>query len=640
MSHLAPEALWEALDTPAQAHLDSCAQCRGALESVQFARGLLAPPGEPPPLPETSARRIGSVLLRAAEERALHLTHEQLWEPLDDTALEHVTFCHPCAGELEKVQFARGVLAEPKDVPALSEQAARRIGAVLFAAAEARAQHLTQEQMWGELSGSAQEHVAFCKKCSGQLESVRFARGALVQPSAPPKLSDASARRIGDVLRDAAEKQAERRAWWPFNFSIGWALAPVAAALLAFAAYVLQQPRTVEQPVAPLAKNEPLVVPAPEPTPAPVIEAPKPVLAKKMTASVTSAKKAGALKKAQQLSEGTTVSTAKGGALWMKLPDGSRAGLTGASEVKLEQLEEKTVALNVSQGSLVVVARHDPSRVLHVRAGELDVVDVGTKFLVSKDEHRTLVAVEEGEVEVNAPGEKLPVRAGHAVEWRGGKLTQQAWAMEEPKPAVVAQAPKKHEVLDDTPPIPSEDERKVAPPAPVVAPAPAAEKEPAPEKEPEPQAVTNPDDWSKFQQAAAAETPPPTPSPEPPPAAPTQPAAMAQPQPAATPPTPQEQADDENLVQKLQRKLQRFKDGITAGIRSREDRAGDIVAWSRDERMCNEVIRNADIWLGEQVQKGETFNLRKSVMKAKLHCLEYQGRTGEAQAVRKDLERF
>jgi hypothetical protein len=115
---------------------------------------------------------------------------------------------------------------------------------------------------------------------------------------------------------------------------------------------------------------------------------------------------------------------------------------------------------------------------------------------------------------------------------------------------------------------------------------------------------------------------------------------MAQPQPAATPPTPQEQADDENLLQKIQRKVQRFKDGITAGMRSREDRADDIATWARDERRCNEVIHNADIWLGEQVQKTETFTLRKSVMKAKLHCLEYQGRTGEAQAVRKDLERF
>jgi hypothetical protein len=115
---------------------------------------------------------------------------------------------------------------------------------------------------------------------------------------------------------------------------------------------------------------------------------------------------------------------------------------------------------------------------------------------------------------------------------------------------------------------------------------------------------------------------------------------MGQPEVAPKPPTPQEQEEDENLLQRIQRKVQRFKDGISAGLRSREDRAGDITRWAQDGRMCNEVIRNADIWLGEPVGKGESFTLRKSVLKAKLQCLQYQGRSGEAQAVQKDLERF
>jgi hypothetical protein len=108
----------------------------------------------------------------------------------------------------------------------------------------------------------------------------------------------------------------------------------------------------------------------------------------------------------------------------------------------------------------------------------------------------------------------------------------------------------------------------------------------------------------------------------------------------APPPTPKEQADDESFLQRVQRKVQRFKDGITAGVRSREDRAGDIARWASDGRTCNEAIHNADVWLSEPVPRGESFTLRRSVMKAKVQCLQYQGRSGDAQAVQKELERL
>jgi hypothetical protein len=521
--------------------------------------------------------------------------------------------------------------------------------------------HLSNESLWSVARESPsvddQAHLAMCEQCRAELDNVKFAQGLLAEPPAPmPVLPEMSARRIGAVLRHAAEKQAERRAssWWPFKLSPAWLMAPLAAAALAFVAYGLQLPATHEGGPAPVvAKNEvPTQVESPVVVPAPV--APSPAApAKKIVAAVTSARNArlgssATLKKSQQLEEGSTVATSKGGVLWMKLPDGSRAGLTGASQVQLSKLEEKAVTLDVTQGSLVVVARHDTSRELRVRAGDLEVIDVGTRFLVSKDDKRTLVAVEEGEVEVDAPGRRVAVHAGQAVEWRGGKLTQEAWAptADEPKPAPPPPS-KTAQVEEDTPPIaplPGAEGKRVAPPVAEEAVAPA----PAPATEPP---ASSPEEWDSPAnlKTAAANAPPPPPVPAAEPEVPQQ-AAMAVPVPAVVPavpanpsnPTPEggDDATDESFLQRLEHKLKRVANGIVSVTRSRDDRAGDITRLSADGRMCSEAISRADAWLAETVAHGESFNLRKSVLRAKLHCLQYQGRTGDAAQVQRQLEKL
>lgn len=65
---------------------------------------------------------------------------------------------------------------------------------------------------------------------------------------------------------------------------------------------------------------------------------------------------------------------------------------------------------------------HRTDRVLTVRAGELEVRDLGTRFVVSHEAARVLVVVEEGSVELTVPGRTETLYAGQAADWRNGRL--------------------------------------------------------------------------------------------------------------------------------------------------------------------------------------------------------------------------
>ena len=304
--------------------------------------------------------------------------------------------------------------------------------------------HLPQETLWelGQpgmpMQPEAEAHLQRCEKCRTALDDVKFAQNLLV-PVEVPALSEVSAKRIGDALFEAAAKQALQRPWWkvlwPFELSPAFGFAAAAAAALAVAVYF-------NRPVAPVGPGDTVVaMPGPsgdQAVPAQVAVQPMVPTPPTRFASVTSARNATdsarTVKKLEQVAEGTTVATAKNGSLWMKLPDGSRAGLAAASQVKLSKLDDSAVALEVSGGSLVMVARHRPDRVLTVRAGDLEVIDVGTRFLVSRDVRRVLVAVEEGSVEIRTPGKSRSLTAGHSVEYRDGRLTEQVWSQTSDEP--------------------------------------------------------------------------------------------------------------------------------------------------------------------------------------------------------------
>jgi hypothetical protein len=507
--------------------------------------------------------------------------------------------------------------------------------------------HLSAEQLWEAadvpLEGDDYAHVQLCADCRLELENVKMARGLLLtEPPPPPPLSDNAARRIGDVLRKAAEQEARRRmwwhAWWPFNFSPTWVFAPAAAVLLAFVAYRVTLPLP-ELPSPGIAKA-PELQPQQQGLPAPPLrEAPKPVapVVKKVFASVKSTRKAKvgneAVKAAQQLSEGSTVSTAKDGVLSMQLPDGSSMRLASASQVQLAKLEEKEVTLDVDKGSLHVVARHDATRELRVRAGDVEVVDVGTRFTVSRqDADHTLVWVEEGEVQVNAHGNSMPVHAGQAVQYRDGKLQRQQWASADDvkRPAPVSPPPSKVAAADETPPIPAEGEKVPPPPAPV-----PAKLEPTKSDD----TVSSLDEWSTpgNLKDAPVNVPPPMPAPEPPPA----PAAVAQ-APSAAPSSPEMSAPSEDeanvsFLNKLRSQMDKIKGVFKPPTRLQQ--ANDISKLA-DARRCNDALAAADAWLADAVPRGESFNLRRSVLSSKLRCLQYQGRTGDAAAVQRELEKL
>lgn len=523
-------------------------------------------------------------------------------------------------------------------------------------------EHLSEDALWDAAKtppvGDDYAHLQLCPDCRAQLENIKLAQSALVEPPPPPVLSEESARRIGTVLRKAAEKEARRAmwwgAWWPFNWNPTWVLAPVAAVFLAFVAYrFTQAPADAPGPSKLAVKDDDVAPAQQQPTPPPMPEAPRPLPVKKVVAQVKRTKSAksgnATIKKSQELSEGSVVATAKGGELVMALPDGSQIGLMSGSQVLLAKLEDKAVTLDVDKGSMKVVAPHDPTRELRVRVGDLEVFDVGTEFIVSREQGRTLVAVEEGEVEVKAlTGESVPLKAGQAVEYKNGRLERQQWAtadeLPKPRPPVAAARPRaevasaKKPSAEETPDIPTEPQKVAPPPAPVQDP----EQPTAKQNEPEvAKAEAAPaDEWSTPENLkdAPVHQPPPVPPPEPP--QPPMAVAPPPPPPEAKKPAPAPKSDDENAVSFLA-KLEAMKNKVEGAFKpkSRLTRANEIIALA-DAQRCNDAVQLANAWLTEPVPSGESFNLRRGVLSAKLRCLEALGRTSDAAAVRRELEKL
>jgi hypothetical protein len=462
--------------------------------------------------------------------------------------------------------------------------------------------HLTHEALWAYVSGeggaqelsAARAHLDGCADCRAQLQQVTFAQSLLKPRGAPPPLSDAAARRIGNVLAEAAEAEALKRMGWRSWFS--WrplAVVAVAALLLWFL-----WPAKVEAPLPPVAlpslddardergahQAEPLVEPQGE-------------------AQVTSARKAklenGALAKSQVLKVGSKVSTEAGGALWLKLPDGTRAGLSAQSEVTLEAMGEKRVALEVKKGNLIVVAKHDPNRQLRVYAGEIEVRDVGTRFLVAREERKVAVAVEEGEVEVRLGEKVVPVKAGQGVEIARGRMRELPLA---PAPAPPSQQQAKVESparltpdLSGTPEVP-EAGTEVAVHKPVV------EDLPPPPPQPVAAAVD-----------AGA------------------PAAQGAPTVVGTPP-PEEPLDSIGLA------FRKFGEALARPFKPTRAMLADRIDGLATEGNCEDVQKEARTWLARDAGTAkEELQLRHLVLRAQLRCYTRSGKRTEAEEVRKQL---
>ena len=469
--------------------------------------------------------------------------------------------------------------------------------------------HLTHEQLW-ELAQSTQPpseaHLEACVSCLSALDDIKLAQSVLHDVPEPPPMPLAMARRIEGRLADALEAR-QARAWTSWFPSVPrFAFAALAVIALAVVAYALAQRSRPAETVA--------MAPHPE-APAPVVM-PVPA-ALKLTATVASAKGArgssGALKTTQVLREGASLTTEKGGSLWLRLPDGSRAGLTSASEMQLKTLEKRALTLDLARGSVALVVPHREDRVLTVRAGDLEVKDLGTQFLVSRELGRVVVAVEEGSVEVRVPGQTRTVTAGHAVAYHQGQLDELA-----PLPMPAPSAPRPSLSLTTPPVSPArlepEPEPELQPQAPMAAIEPVAE---TPDEAPPPPEVDDPAaEWAL-----------------PPPVAPN------------VPPGPPEQvvtATRPGLsLGAIERRVNQLASQIrlpfTQGGSLRQQRAKDI-ARMVDAGECLRAIDNANEWLRYAHDPPEEAVVRREVLFQKMRCLRRMGRLPEADLVRREME--
>lgn len=494
--------------------------------------------------------------------------------------------------------------------------------------------HLDTDVLWGLARGqlspadaqAARAHLDTCLTCSAGLDDALTATRALsLLPEAPP-MPDAVARRVGERLTELADEAAAKRfaPWWQGLFTLRLALLATAAVVLLAGGAWLASARGGD--VAPLPATGPLVAepstPALAPQPAP-IEPPREA-PKKLTAVVASARRSNATKR-QVLEEGATVSTASGGSAWLKLPDGSRAGLTGTSEVTLARLDTQTLALELTRGNVALEVPHREDRLFVVRAGEVEVKDLGTRFLVSRQPERTLVAVEEGVVEVTTPEGVRELRAGRAATWKQGQLQEFAWEVPAPMPApprpvapatpdvgAAGQAPHPPSVArladeddDDLPPPPDESDVAPAPAAPATA-------TPPPDRTP----LVADEQWAGL---------------------PTTPVPAVAPRPGLMPPPPKRRSGFS--LRELERRLLALGESLAPNVETEREARARAIARAADVGDCPHAIALANRWLASPPTSLPTEpQLRRGVQLQKLRCLNHLGRVEEARALQRELE--
>ncbi|MDP3235461.1 MAG: FecR domain-containing protein [Myxococcales bacterium] len=494
------------------------------------------------------------------------------------------------------------------------------------------------ETLWayakGELDASEAAQV------KAQLDASAAAREALADveaslsvlsllPPAPP-MPDAMARRIGAVLAEKADEAAARSfgAWWKALLSPRFLVGAAVACALAFVVFqVLEAPSTpgAGGGVGPVANTLPPVLPTLNPVPA--------LPAMPVKATVASARNAksgsGALQKSQTLETGARVSTETGGSLWLQLPDGTKAGLTGATDVQLAKLDEKALTLDLAHGSLAMVVPHREDRLLTVRAGDVEVKDLGTRFLVSREVARVVVAVEEGSVEVKTPTSTRVVTAGHAVAWHDQELDSLTWPSNMPS----------------TPPLPT------GVTAPVQKSAPTPSLSAAPSQQPptpvddvdvEPASPSPEDEWG-LPPSGLADAPVTPPPPAPPIDAP--PDTVVTVQPGAPPPPPTSRRNRRGsgfslkVIEENLRELERQAHVPFAPIGSsaREQQARGVARLA-DVGNCELALLEAEKWLNAPAgDVHEEAPLKRMVLQQKVRCLNHLGRSAEALEAQKQL---
>ena len=136
----------------------------------------------------------------------------------------------------------------------------------------------------------------------------------------------------------------------------------------------------------------------------------------------------------------------------MTLADGSHVRLRDSARVRIEHADARKVEITLVQGTAEFDVVHVPGRDFVVHAERADVVDVGTRFVVTREAGATRVEVREGRVDVRDPSGVLPTRTIAAGEsWSNSITAAPATAIEAPtaiesasaSPANATSAPRK-----------------------------------------------------------------------------------------------------------------------------------------------------------------------------------------------------
>ncbi|MDR2856989.1 MAG: FecR domain-containing protein [Novosphingobium sp.] len=98
---------------------------------------------------------------------------------------------------------------------------------------------------------------------------------------------------------------------------------------------------------------------------------------------------------------------AEAGATRVALIDGSTIMLAPHSSLTVSGDRQEKIALS---GGAWFDIRHDPARSLSIRAGGVEISDIGTRFDVQTGDRQVRVAVAEGEVKVSAAALDVPLR--------------------------------------------------------------------------------------------------------------------------------------------------------------------------------------------------------------------------------------
>lgn len=289
-----------------------------------------------------------------------------------------------------------------------------------------------EEQLWSHARGTLAEqdaksvdaHLGACADCQRVFQQFKAAV-EVVRPVEPPVLDDAAWRRVDSKVMEAARRELSGGGsifarifsdWRPFA-----AVGVLAAAALAFFYLSPGPTQQLEQPV----RQDVVAMPQPQVAPPAVVQAPIIDVPKWVDVSTSSGATVADAALAKSVRVGDRIHTVKAGKAFLLLPDGSRAGVTGDAEFSVVEATASNVKLSLEQGTLLVAAAHaGDERTFSVAAGSVEVFVVGTRFLVERDEHVTVV-VEEGTVEVRANGQNHKVSVGETLVFdSAGKVTR------------------------------------------------------------------------------------------------------------------------------------------------------------------------------------------------------------------------